>query len=357
MANWTISPCGEGIATPCSCDDGNFTISPNVKSGKSFKITYTDGEKVKTIDYVREKECITCECSDIIFTYGATRYFNVAAHNDVELGTIKFKEGTTCANYVRVSGDTGSTGFTEIKIVGDKVIASFPAYQQTFLETGRRLRFKFTIEGTPCTNVYEIYQQAWRGTDNGTDTFINGYELQYPILLCYCKGRCDADTIIAQNGAWYYNEATELCEKIEPSWGGVIIDGWCHFFCKKNQPGYCDKNMISCKALSANKTGKIRKAFITLSSIPSKDALEDATVICQNAGDVHHSGETCSLTWKYEVWQLPKGYSMLYQDNGIDFELLTNGELQTCLDYNNCKYIKNEDCRNHETDECDCDND
>ena len=360
MTNWTISPCGEGVATPCSCEDGNFIISKNSPPGTHFTITYNSGETTKIIDYVRETDCVICECSDIIFEYKyhlddkgrkvEERYFNVNDHNDVELGTITFKDGTNCSEIVKVSGDTGSTGFTEIKIVGDKVIASFPAYEQTFDKTGRRLRFRFTIKGTPCTNIYEIFQQAWKGTDNGMDYFANGFNLDYPILLCACGDAMDQDSIVAENGAWVYNPNDESFTKLAENEfknkypNGITVDGWCKFTFAEDNPGILNLGMIRIEALSSNPSNtETRTASIILSSVDKKNA--NPVKISADASADLHPGEECALKWSYDVVQLPRGYSMLYKDNGLDFYMLKNEELDECLNYNNCIYERKRNCR------------
>jgi len=366
MAQWTISPCeGYIVGAPekCTCEDGKFGILPSVPINTKFTITNENGGKT---EYIKDVECITCNCSDISFEYVyhldykgrkiEDRYFNVAEHSNEVLGTISFKDGSGCNDIVKVSGNTGTTGFTDIHIEGNKVVASFPAYQQAFDATGRRLQFVFTINGTPCTNRYEIYQQAWKGTDNGSDYFANGFHLDYPILLCACGDPSDGDSIVAENGAWYYNPTDESFTEMDKAIfdgvypNGVIINGWCKFTCAdKNDPnpsarGICNVGMVHIEALSENPSPtEIRKASITLASVNRKDA--SPVNVASNAPAGWHPGEQCALKWTYDVWQLPRGYSMLYQDNGTDFELLTNEELQNCINYNNCKYNKREDCR------------
>lgn len=317
-------------------DDGQFEIISDYEVGTVFHIYYHYGESdQQMIEYVRQTNC--CRCEDLIFTYGE-RYYNTSAHT-VVLGTIEFADGSNdCLDSIEVTYDEN---FTNVYLRGNEVIGEFGHFTQTFEETGRRLEFDIKLNGNSCGGPYEIYQQAWKGTDNGTDTFVNGFQLTYPIILCGCISE-DHDSIVSNNGAWYYNKSRNSFDKIDANWEGVVIDGWCHFYFKneEGQHSLCGNgNMISCSAITRNESSQIRTASIILTSVDNKNG--EPTTLCGG----EHPGEECALKWEYTVWQLPLGKSMCYADDGKNFELIDEN-----ADCSNPTYNK-EDCKN-KTEKC-----
>lgn len=337
MAKWTLLY-NETVID--SNDTGQFSIPSTYDVGAEFYIVYhykeSDEQKIK---YTRTKTC--CSCDDVTFTYADNRYFNVSAQ-DAILGTISYGQRCDRSN-IQVYGDES---FESIEITSNNTVkARLKQYSQTFDETGRRLQFWFKVNGNSCGDIYEVYQQAWKGTDNGMDFFANGFLLDYPILLCACGDSSDGDSIVAENGAWLYvPENQQFVELDAPEFNrvypnGYVVDDWCKFTCAdKHDPnpdarGKCGVGMVHIQALSDNPSPtEIRKAQIILSSVNNKNA--QPVNVHPEAPIDWHPGEQCALKWSYDVWQLPRNYSMLYQDDGLNFLLKTNAEMQAEMQRN-----------------------
>lgn len=359
MATWTLSYNGQIIETN---QTGQFTLGPEYPLGSGYKITYQNGSTSETIEYTRTKECIACDCSDINFTPNSQVNYETSGAT-VTLGTIAPKE--TCRSYIGVSGDSN---FTSVKIEGNTVKGTFGRFTQTPDNNGRALKYRFTINGKKCDKVYTIYQQAFRGTDNGVDSYVGEGEKSYPIYLigskaalsdkCTCKcstgERCsngyttnigwdDADSIFCADGAYFFDG--QNYHKIDSTWDGADVTDWLHVdaSCDVISPtetscdkGYCYVGMIrvsvkgstdaerewdpTTKGLPANTP---RKARITITSHDfnadphptPKNNLSPETGCKPGCPPAEYAGKECALKWYYDVWQLPKGHYICYNQN------------------------------------------
>lgn len=275
MANWSIDPCGEHVATPCNCTDGKFTI-PNESEVTNFIITYDNGNVRKEINYHKSKECVKCNCSDITFTPIADRHFSVDSHPGATLGNISYASG--CNGIISVYG---SNGISNLKIEGNTVKGDISQYNQTLEQNARILTIWFKVKGQDCPGRYEFYQEAFRGTDNGVDTFAD-VEKSHPIYFpgykykdtgededTYCRrygvtepSGCgthklrvsgnynDSDTIVSEGGAWIYynNRWYQLIHSvIDANFPNGMTFGegnWLNISLNKSTDGYCHVGMI-----------------------------------------------------------------------------------------------------------------
>lgn len=358
MATWTIDPCGEHVAKPCSCSDGKFTI-PNESTKTDFVISYTNGSVTKEINYHKSKECIKCNCTDISFAPREDKYFSVDPHPDTEFGTISYADG--CTGIINVYG---STGLSNLKIVGNKVIGDIGKYDQTLDENARKLTIWFGVKGQSCPGRYEFYQQAFRGTDNGVDTFGDGTEQAHPIYIPgykqkaitdisedrYCRDNgvqvpsgcqsgklivdynySDSDTIVSEGGAWiYYKGGWRQLKReiIEHDYPGGMKFGegdWLSVFLNDISEGYCNVGMmvvqtkgewdgglngrtVTMKLGDAIDAGYARAVRFKLATNPNEGAKKIMTTEEGCSSNPEHAGEECARTWWYDVIQLPKNH-------------------------------------------------
>lgn len=183
--------------------------------------------------------------------------------------------------------------------------------------TPRILTFYFEINGHKCGDEYEIYQEAWRGTDNGNSLFLlNGETVteSHPVLFCsdISQSRHDSDSLITDGVCFINpdnNTEIELNREIDNiytykdsnnvDWlqvncitGGCVTEGY----------------SIELIALSNNDTNQTREAVIKLKV---KDSISNPVVksssICACDTCTLHQGEPVIREWDYPVYQAPVG--------------------------------------------------
>ena len=404
MAIWSISP-HDDVVPPYENSDGKFKFLPTATPGKAYTISYQNGNKIKSITYTipNPYPCSLCDCEDIIFNQGQIEYPVDASTRYSEdgwivIGTLDFKDDSNCEGKIGVSGNTNKYNDFDVRITGNNVEAKFGYFSQTSTQNGRILEYIFTINGSPCEDKppYEIHQQAFRGTDNGVDTYADGHEMSYPIILpgyredeystacssyditviCRdyardCSEECtdihctsgpvlhganyDEDSIVCEGGAYFQNP-NGTYTKIDNDFTGITLDNWLRVdaSCDNNvcKSGICEVGMVRVTALEewelgtdvlpfrsmkfkeAVKRNIVRKIRFILSSSNHPETAEAVRIkeaglpgtggcwyISPETGqptaiNPEHAGEICALTWKYDVYQIPKGYYICYYENG-----------------------------------------
>ena len=364
MAEWSIRPCDGVTVKPCTCSDGKFTITPESQDS-DFVITYTNGSVKKEISYHKDKECVRCTCNDIKFTYNPDnpdRQFGTGSHDNVLFGTISYLNGSKCDGLINVYG---STGINNLRIEGNKVIGNIEGFSQKDEVIARVLKIWFGVKGVSCPERYEFYQQAFRGTDNGVDTFANAPEKVYPTFLlgysgseseenAYCRtygmtGPCtyilngsyaSHDSITVDGGAWIYynNEYIQLIRSEIPTNGMTFGDNeWLNINLHPDNDGMCKQGFIVYSATTewdgglgnqrvnisvgeAIERNIVRRVRFKLASNPTegpKRILTDSVCTCNGIPcNPDHAGEECAKIWYCEIIQLPKGHHICFDENG-----------------------------------------
>lgn len=334
---------------------------------ETITITYTAGSRSCSSAITLSQGIKDCDCGDFTYTEYTTKMYGNAART-VELGEFTgVKEG--CSALISVSSgkqrikqkdgsyvekkdfdefhiETYSSGVLVLKGVMDYNPYMGENVHEDVRGGGRLLKYDITIGGVKC-GTYGISQQGWRGTDNGVDIYINpddgsNIESKYPILMCYQSGDTNSDSVVCEEGAWWYNPnggttKAQKYTKITTDWNlyfgdngttATTRDGvpnaWLRVYLDPDRVGYCGVGFLAMKTLMDNTTGVEKKAVFWLSTDPDI-AHEDAPIQpklimspCESAGQEdcctggpdlpQHQGEECALKWRYEVWQAAKGY-------------------------------------------------
>lgn len=378
---------GDASISESSPHDIIIGINPHTQTTENLSFNYHIRYNGKTENCYNGSKTqgagIICSCENITFyqeEFG-DRFFGMSQTDNALLGTLQFNP--SCKSAIKFTGDDGLSNF---RIEDDgKVYVNIAAFTLEDDENynGRILSFTISVVGDGECGTYEIYQQAFRGTDNGVDTYVDGTELIYPIFLvgennssicsdasvgayCHHKTTCDCvhcnegcsihggyegdDSIICDDGAYYVNNG--VYEQVYAGWSGVDINwdnsnyGVCHLDASPSQYGYCNMGMVRVSA-TTEWTPTIRETIddahpMTLGEAINKGYIRTASFllatkndgttkkilrknsetcdICKCSFDPPHAGQDCAKKWKYVVWQLPKGYYACFDENGRPYE-------------------------------------
>ena len=362
----------------------------------------TNGEDCEGVVTITQKA--GCVCSDIYFTYaGHDVNFSVNEVNTwTKVGEITVTKNG-CIDSVGVTSITEGLTVQAVSNGANKKdvevkITKFDQYQENgHWVTARKLQFKITLNNQPCGNIYELYQQAWRGTDNGADRYANGEILSEPLFfvgtpgssdvclqpgvkIAYrdyrvgCTDECeghdcvqygidrrnsgehDADSIICEGGAYFVDDNDpNNTHKIDSTWeGGVylnengvtdeenawlFVDACCDQTDTglKCNSGLCNVGMVRITAIKNNNTGACRFARFKLASEP--DPTKPAKKILSTGCDPtpKHAGEEAAREWYYDIVQIPEGYYLCnYDDKHPENYIITGLKplTETCDDCN-----------------------
>ena len=328
MGTWSIEPSDSGAIID---DYGKVTFPTNTGfTQKEYTIKYTDGDMVCEKKVLQE--ATSCGC-DILTFNQTVEYVRNDGVQDLEIGTIALTR-EACRDFVVANSSSSSL---TLRLEGDSVIANVDRNDGD----PRMLEFEVYIDTEEgCTHeTHYLYQQCWRGTDNGTDKYIKpdgSYEIHSWDLYMNSDYSHNGDSIavssITLDNITYYDgngdpndpssyidddgshftwrqtsQGTNIIGDLNYK-ATIALDGIDNFimYWDNRIPGVCNVGMLGFSALTTSEQDPYdNNSVYGYRSFKFLFRTSANNIMTCN---IAHKGESCCKIWELEIKQCEQGY-------------------------------------------------